>query len=259
MEMIRTAQPTININPGFQAQLMLYRDMNCRLTASDGLPALLMAHATFRWFLFACQVRKYGECLPLDTENWEKRGRDDTQTMAGGMQATTRSYRCKACRASLFYGRNVIDHLHPVVLAANETTYESIARYGDGISWSAARDAASAGSTVGPMNSTARKAKRGSLRNGRSESDNNGSASRSPTTSDTCTSVFTEVLPWIGMVDASGRLSGAESLRKITCPGRNGMGCGSKIGAWNLQGTTCSCGRTVKPSVQFTLSRIEVA
>ena len=75
---VRKAQPTVHINPGFEAQLALYRDMGCRLpgtrheeveepparvnseatgTAMDNRgPASFRVDATYRWFLFACAV-----------------------------------------------------------------------------------------------------------------------------------------------------------------------------------------------------------
>lgn len=256
MELTRAAQPTVSINPGFQAQLALYQDMNCRLTAGDGPPTVLTADATYRWFLLANALRKYGGYVPSGSApDWLKSGENDagpaqeSPTAATGLRAKIRSYRCKACRATLFTCRNVIDHVHPVVLAASGTTYEAIAKHGDGSSWLAARDAASAASTTNaPMKSRDHKIKGQSSRNGRG---------RPGTTGGTCTSVFTEGLPWIGMTGADGGLSRGECSGKVICLGRNGSSCGSKLGAWSLQGTACSCGQTVKPAIQFILGRIE--
>ncbi|CAN0536193.1 unnamed protein product, partial [Ectocarpus sp. 12 AP-2014] len=61
-----------------------------------------------------------------------------------------RLYRCKACRAPLFRDSNVLDHLHPIVQAASDSTFASFSKHGDGSSWIKARDAAAiaaAGST----------------------------------------------------------------------------------------------------------------
>ena len=91
---VRKAQPTMHINPGFEAQLTLYQHMGCSLpgsregdepaSASGGTaagakndpisavakkrdqtivagkkndPINFLANATYRWFLFACGVR----------------------------------------------------------------------------------------------------------------------------------------------------------------------------------------------------------
>ncbi|CAN0216875.1 unnamed protein product, partial [Ectocarpus sp. 8 AP-2014] len=74
-----------------------------------------------------------------------------------------------------------------------------------------------------------------------------------------CTSVFTEVLDWVGVADRGWHSRHfAHSSGKICCPGKKGtVVCGSKLGAWSLDGINCSCGRWVKPAFQFTLSRIE--
>lgn len=256
MELTRAAQPTVSINPGFQAQLTLYQDMNCRLTAGDGPPTVVTADATYRWFLFADALRKFGGQISSGVAPaWSKSGENDpgpaqeSPTAVPGLRSRIRTYRCKTCRATLFTCRNVIDHVHPVVLVASSTTYEAIARHGDGSSWLAARDAASAVPTTNVLaKSREHEAKSRSSRNDRG---------RPGTTGGTCTSIFTESLPWIGMTGAGGGLSRGERSGKIICPGRKGSSCLSKLGAWSLQGTACSCGQTVKPAIQFTLGRIE--
>ncbi|CAN0345249.1 unnamed protein product [Scytosiphon promiscuus] len=111
-------------------------------------------------------------------------------------------YRCKACRAPLFRDCNVLDHLHPILLAASDSVFASFSRHGDG--------------------------------------------------SSCCSSVFTEPLDWLGIAESGQRRA------KVTCPGKKGAAaCGSKLGAWSLEGANCSCGRMVKPAIQFTLSRVE--
>lgn len=277
VEIARAAQPTVHINPGFKAQLELYQDMGCSLSVLDEKRAPPTAGATYRWFLFASNVSG-GHCsgtvVPYafgdeytSTISMKSVAPVNSTTQTGEAFAKTErlktaSYRCKACRTLLFSGRNVMDHLHPIVLAASDSTYESFRRHGDGSSWLAAREAASAASDHGAGKPTSRASKECLSRNGRGTTENmKGSASGNPSTSGirSCTSVFTEALPWVGMLGVGGGLARGESSGKINCTGRNGVACGNKLGTWSLQGTACSCGRKVKPAMQFTLSRIEVA
>lgn len=267
--MTRAAQPTAHINPGFQAQLALYHDMGCRLNATDGPPTVLTAQATYRWFLFANSANIRGVHVPADNElshmildgNMGISSARESR-IAVEVDAARTSYRCKVCRTSLFYKDSVIDHHHPLVLATSETAYEAIARYGDGSSWLSARDAAVTASIHRQVNQngTGRKGKGFGILNGGRGSQKEGQQATDPqATTGCCTSVFTEVLPWIGISGVSGDLARGKSMGRIGCPGRSGVVCDSKLGAWSLQGTSCSCGQTVKPSVQFTISRIEIA
>lgn len=339
---VRRAQPTVHVNPGFEAQLALYRDMGCRLPGTpheegdepragvnseatstpmdDRGPTSFRADATYRWFLFACGVTNgdqgYLQRLPLlntDGEGSSRAGSDSRgpalvrEGCGGGGAAAAAAtaatfgsraatYRCRACRAPLFSEANVVDHWHPVVQAASDSVYASFSRHGgDGSSWLAARDAAAAAaastssfssSTFGaraPAWKTPRGGKGAAVPSRRVRSRGGdeiggrvstvGLASP-PGGSGCCTSVFTEVLGW---VEISEVCRGVSSLGprgkfgKILCPGRKGRRggagaeagteafCRSKLGSWSLDGAACSCGRMVKPALQFTLSRIERA
>lgn len=318
MDKIRLAQQTVHINPGFEAQLVLYQDMGCRLPdrndgearallgtaepARQNLTSLrsLRADATYRWFLFARGVnngdKRYPKHIVLQSN-----GIPDN-TYLGGEQGKIASghgtffspkrcrgsipkqktqeksvmkasYRCKACRSPLFYDTNIIDHLHPIVLAVSDSTYASFSRHGDGSSWLAARDAASAAAMAASIAGTPSKAVRGkksrpeqNVHRGGGVPNNKGSTGNvdSASARGPCTSLFTEVLGWVCTAGGNSSSAGGfldDSFRKITCPGMKGTGglavCGSKLGSWSLDGSTCSCGRIVKPAVQFTLSRIE--
>lgn len=326
MHKVRDAQPTVHINPGFEAQLALYEDMGCRLLgtnievtpptylleAPDNTRRMLRiskigAGATYRWFLFACDVNTSGkerhelhrparDGAMYHGNTFRGDEREEAHACRGSSVASSRdnrkggaaphpaqaagtakkktatAYRCKACRTPLFSESSIIDHLHPIVLTASDSTYASFSRHGDGSSWLEARDAAAAAAVTfsaveRPSDSGVRAAKGGSQRQAyaRSSEAKGSAASGVASTESTgrCTSVFTEVLDWVGMAGcAAGLFSRREDIGRISCPGRKGKGagaivCGSKLGAWSLEGTACSCGGVVKPAVQFTLSRIE--
>lgn len=283
------AQPTVHINPGFEAQLSLYHGMGCNsawVEAPGDPPAMAasrcgeedsnaaqqllrsaQAGATYRWFLFACRLRNGKGAGSLGGSDGVIPARRLEGKVPAGKRRFLREavFRCKACGSYLFSESNVIDHLHAVVLAASDSTYASFARHGDGSSWLAARDAATASATGASAASPA--ACRGGKKNRHktlsSRSDAATAKEGFPAAGGRCTSVFTEALEWVGLVKGSGGLcrgSFEGSSGRITCPGRKGNAlgvCGSKLGAWNLDGTACSCGRMVKPALQFTLSRIE--
>lgn len=293
---VRDAQPTVHINPGFEAQLMLYRDMGCNtcmLRDSNGLSRegpIPGADATYRWFVFACSSKNAGQ------DNWPASASADTacggpaHAPAATSRCSSYTYRCKACRVQLFSDENVIDHTHPIVRVTGDTVYASFSRNVDGNSWLAARDMASAAATqtcgvdipnqssvligTGRMKGRSRdNTHRGAVIDG---SDTHARLSPSVNLPRGCTSTFTEVLKWMNdpgrgsdysdASDASVRRAVArERSGKITCPGmkrRKGSGvggtvCGSKLGSWSLDGTACSCGVFVTPSVQFALSRVD--
>ncbi|CAM9300580.1 unnamed protein product [Pylaiella littoralis] len=258
MDKAREAQPTVHINPGFEAQLVLFRDLGFKPPIEEENyskhTSTEEAGATYRWFLFATKLKMEDSC------RWAApAGGAETRVISAGS-----TYRCKACRSPLFRDSNVLDHLHPIVLAASDSIYASFSRHGDGSSWLQARNAAAAAAP-----SSTRKVVRvakgrhqpsGQPGGGGSAIDNNSRRGVAPSAERcNCTSVFTEALDWVGIMeskdskDFTHRRSG-----KISCPGRKGTAlCGSKLGAWNLDGTQCSCGRMVKPAIQFTLNRIE--
>ena len=256
---VREAQPTVHINPGFEAQLQLYSDLGCRLPETEtleGVPtaersknsSMARAGATYRWFLLAKTAEEDG------LRGWMARRRVEARAVANGP-----TYRCKACRAPLFHERNILDHAHPLVLAMSDSVYASFSRHGDGSSWLKARDAAAAASF-----STNKGAARGTKDRQRPRVPGGGSGrgkvvSLPDERCGICTSVFTEALDWIGIGESGGSNTDlAQNSGKVTCPGKKGEAvCGSKLGAWSLGGINCSCGRMVKPAVQFTLSRIE--
>lgn len=341
---VRKAQPTVHINPGFEAQLALYRDMGCRLppgtrkhpkegeeppaaagtsealTAVEnrgggGDPTNVRADATYRWFLFACGVKNgdqgYLQRLPSlhsGGGGFCRAGSSIGGSGGGGGPGLMRedcggpaaaAYRCRACRASLFSETNVVDHRHPVVQAASDSVYASFSRHGgDGSSWLVARDAAAAASASGSASSSsssstfgarapASKTPRGGgkgaaapsrkFRSGGGNEISDGRVSTVGLASPTgggeergcCTSVFTEVLGWVEISEVcrgggAAGLGPRQKFGKILCPGKKGgrrggaeTSCQSKLGSWSLDGAACSCGRTVKPALQFTLSRIE--
>ncbi|CAN0329928.1 unnamed protein product [Laminaria digitata] len=313
---IRKAQPTVHINPGFEAQLALYRDMGCRLPGTrdeeedepacvsegtavraaaeiiNGGPTNFRADATYRWFLFACGV-KNGD---------QGRGGAATATAAATVGSSRAAvYRRRACRAPLFSEANVVDHMHPVVQAASDSVYASFSRHGgDGSSWLAARDAAAAAAAAISSSSSSSfpSSKFGARAPGSKTPRGGGKGARSRKFRTTggdeisarvstvvglaspagdrgcCTSVFTEVLGWVDVSEVCrGGVGGnpRERSGKILCPARNGRRgggveleagmealCQSKLGSWSLDGAACSCGRMVKPAVQFTRSRIEL-
>lgn len=264
---VREAQPTVHINPGFEAQLQLYYDLGCRLpgtksihdeeapTSSPTVEAekrnATMAGATYRWFSFAKRVQEEGLY-----RRWAPGGAE-TRVISSGA-----TYRCKACRASLFRDSNILDHAHPLVQAASDSVYASFSRHGDGSSWLKARDAAAAVSFSTKKGRCGTKSGHQPRVSGRGVKDS-GCQSRNVAPSDdercgNCTSVFTEALDWVGIVDSMCSKDMAHSSGKIACPGTKGKAaCGSKLGAWSLGGVTCSCGRMIKPAIQFTLGRIE--
>ncbi|CAM9158802.1 unnamed protein product [Ectocarpus fasciculatus] len=288
IELVQEAQPTVHVNPGFQAQLDLYSDLGCRLPAtkkveigptapsaggrgvaqeedtgtsrvskpSANTTATVWAGATYRWFLFACGLKLSGGFG----------GEGEHNGAFGGGEGCGRLYRCKACRAPLFRDSNVLDHLHPIVQAASDSTFASFSKHGDGSSWIKARDAAAI-AAAGSTNNTVVRGAKGRhdptvRREGGVTRSNKNSCGRGVVSlagKGVCTSVFTEALGWVGVADR-GRHSRhfAHSSGKIFCPGKKGtVVCGSKLGAWSLDGINCSCGRMVKPAIQFTLSRIE--
>ncbi|CBJ29054.1 conserved unknown protein [Ectocarpus siliculosus] len=285
IELVQEAQPTVHINPGFQAQLDLYSDLGCRLPATkkveigptapsaggrgvapeepigisqESKPSTntttVWAAATYRWFLFACGLNLGGGFG----------GEGGHNGAFHGGEGCGRLYRCKACRAPLFRDSNVLDHLHPVVQAASDSTFASFSKHGDGSSWIKARDAADI-AAAGSTKTVVRGAKGRhdpTVRRGGGATHSNNNCGKSVVSSagkGMCTSVFTEALDWVVVADR-GRHSGhfAHSSGKICCPGKKGtVVCGSKLGAWSLDGINCSCGRLVKPAFQFTLSRIE--
>lgn len=264
---VREAQPTVHINPGFEAQLQLYYDLGCRLPDTKPIDedtrnissaavvekkSTIMAGATYRWFSFAKRVQEEGlrPCTASPP-------RAETRATSNGA-----AYRCKACRALLFRESNILDHAHPLVRAASDSVFASFSRHGDGSSWLKARDAATAASF------STKKGLRGAK--GRYQPRVLGRGvkysscrSKGVAPSDercNCTSVFTEALDWVRIVDStcSREDIAHTSSGKIMCPGRKGAAaCGSKLGSWSLGGITCSCGRIVKPAIQFTLGRIE--
>ncbi len=262
---VREAQPTVHINPGFEAQLQLYCDLGCRLPdteAHENAPVAAEASksnsssaaravATYRWFSFARTVEESG------LWGWKARRVEGSRVVAVGS-----AYRCKACRVPLFSESNVLDHAHPLVLAAGDSVYASFSRHGDGSSWLKARDAAAAASF-----STSKEAAREATGQHRPRAPGRGAQgsgrSRGASLHDercsSCTSVFTEALDWIGIGESGGSNRDlAHNSGKITCPGeKGGVACGSKLGAWSIGGINCSCGRMVKPAIQFTSSRIE--
>ena len=264
---VREAQPTVHINPGFEAQLQLYYELGCRLPETKAIHEKALttssaaakvekstAGATYRWFSFA--KRAQAESL------WRCTAPGEAETRVTSSGAL---YRCKACRAPLFRESNVLDHAHPLVQAASDSVYASFSRHGDGSSWLVARDAAAAASF-----STKKASCRGGKGrhqapcvSGRLVKDNGcRSSGVVPSGGDgrcmNCTSIFTEALGWVGIVDSACSRDFARGAGKITCPGTKGTTiCGSKLGAWSLGGISCSCGRMVKPAVQFTLGRIE--
>lgn len=262
---VREAQPTVHINPGFEAQLQLYYDLGCRLPESKAIyedaptaySAVVgeknnatMAGATYRWFSFAKTAQEEGLC------GWAASGAERRVASHGA------TYRCKACRAPLFRDSNILDHAHPLVQAASDSVYASFSRHGDGSSWLKARDAAAASSfstNKEPRGAKGRYQPRAPPGRGAADSS---CRSRGVGPSDercrSCTSVFTEALDWVVIVDSTCSRDNAQSSGKITCPGTKGAAaCGSKLGAWSLGGIACSCGKMVKPAIQFTLSRIE--
>ena len=334
VEEVRKAQPTVHINPGFEAQLALYQDMGCRLPGtredeqagvSEGTaveergPTNFRADATYRWFLFACGVKngdqEYLQRVSLVSGGEHARravllsssgecscraGSGDRPALvreSRGGTAAAQTYRCRACRVPLFSESNVVDHRHPVVQAASDSVYASFSRHGgDGSSWLVARDAASAAgsaspappssssfssSTFGvraPASKTPRGGKGASSRRVRRGGDEiSGRVSTVGLASSAgggcCTSVFTEVLGWVQVSEVCRGVGEDPRQRfgKILCPGRKGgrgevemeagaeaeAFCRSKLGSWSLDGAACSCGRMVKPALQFTLSRIE--
>lgn len=255
---VREAQPTVHINPGFEAQLQLYYELGCRLpgpeavhkqapTYATATAAVVqveknetMAGATYRWFSFAKRVQDEGLC------RWTAPG-PQTQVVSSGA-----TYRCKACRAPLFRDSNVLDHAHPLVQAASDSVYASFSRHGDGSSWLKARDAAAAASFA------TKKEHRGAKGRHQSRVSRGSGVAPSDKRCRNCTSVFTEALDWIGTVDNTCSGDVTRSSGKIACPGTKGtVLCGNKLGAWSLGGNRCSCGRVVKPAIQFTLGRIE--
>ncbi|CAN0250897.1 unnamed protein product [Scytosiphon promiscuus] len=135
IDRVKGAQPTVHINPGFEAQLELYHDLGCRLpglttttvsmpTSSRKVPEVtvqterdpkLRAASTYRWFDFASRLKTNGGNV------WGSAsyvGNGDTL----------------ACRAPLFRDCNVLDHLHPILLAASDSVFASFSRHGDGSS-----------------------------------------------------------------------------------------------------------------------------
>ncbi|CAB1103618.1 unnamed protein product [Ectocarpus sp. CCAP 1310/34] len=284
IELVQEAQPTVHINPGFQAQLDLYSDLGCRLpatkkaeigptapsaggegvapeesigTSRESKPSTnttVWAAATYRWFLFACGLKLSGGYGGEGGRNGAFQGGEDCG----------RLYRCKACRAPLFRDSNVLDHLHPIVQAASDSTFASFSKHGNGSSWIKARDAAAI-AAAGSTNTVVRGAKGRpdpTVRRGGGVTHNNNICGKSVVSlagKGVCTSVFTEALDWVG-VAGRGRHSRhfSHSSGKICCPGKKGtVVCGSKLGAWSFEGFNCSCGRLVKPAFQFTLSRVE--
>lgn len=261
---VREAQPTVHINPGFEAQLRLYYELGCRLPDTKAIheeapttssaAAAAMAGATYRWFSFAKRVQEEGLC------RGKASGRADLRVVSSGA-----TYRCKGCRAPLFRDSNVLDHAHPLVQAASDSVYASFSRHGDGSSWLKAREAAAAASFStkercgGKGGGKGRHQPRGL---GVDVKDNGcrsgGVAPSHEERCRNCASIFTEALDWIGIVDSTCSRDFPYSSGKITCPGTKGaVVCGSKLGAWSLAGINCSCGRMVKPAIQFTLGRIE--
>ncbi|CAN0207557.1 unnamed protein product [Ectocarpus sp. 13 AM-2016] len=284
IELVQEAQPTVHINPGFEAQLDLYSDLGCRLpttkkveirpiasSAGDGGVApeepigtsreskpstntTVWAAATYRWFLFACGLKLSGGFG----------GEGGRNGAFQGGEGCGRLYRCKACRAPLFRDSNVLDHLHPIVQAASDSTFASFSKHGDGSSWIKASDAAAI-AAAGSTNTVVREAKgrhEPTVRCGGGVTHSINICGKSVVSlagKGVCTSVFTEALDWFG-VAGRGQHSRhfAHSSGKICCPGKKGtVVCGSKLGAWSFDGINCSCGRLVKPAFQFTLSRIE--
>lgn len=292
---IKEAQPTVHVNPGFEAQLELYWDLGCSLpgsrrrTAEGKVPEVsvqtdtdpkLWAAPTYRWFTFACRLKTNGgntrrgrgnggngdtacglqpEGIRLPTGGDDDRGGGQTGKIEG--PTTTMLYRCKTCRAPLFRDSNVLDHSHSIILAASDSIYASFSRHGDGSSWLKARDAAAAAAKT-PTSTTelvaGSKHRQPDLRSranvvGRGDSmSSNTLGVASSVGRGRCSSIFTEPLDWVGIRESGERRA------KVTCPGRKGTAaCGSKLGAWSLEGANCSCGRMVKPAIQFTLSRVE--
>lgn len=264
---VRRAQPTVHINPGFEAQLSLYQELGCRLPGEVTTPGRGNVHAsaTYRWFLLACGLKNNKYSAHLSGTNKETRFTADIRNgeeadacgsehngKPGLVKKITNGpfFRCKSCSHPLFSECNIIDHLHPLVRTVSDSTYDSFSRHGDGSSWLAARDAASANRAKQKASSQRRLHNGGT---GRGKRRFEGPVSAMPTGH--CTSVFTEPLEW--MRGFSG--GNFERVGKITCPGIKASRtvCGGKLGAWSLDGIDCSCGTTVKPAVQFILSRIE--
>lgn len=275
---VRRAQPTVHINPGFEAQLSLYQELGCRLpgaiTAADR--GNVQAGATYRWFLLACFLKnnKYSAHLrstnketgyTADARNGEEEdacGREDVGKPGISKKLTTKSFfRCKTCSHPLFFECHVIDHLHPLVRTVSDSTYDSFSRHGDGSSWLAARDAAAASRTKKKASSQQRY-HNGGIGRGKRSFEGPVACTVSTMPTGPCTSVFTEPLEWIVALNEMRGFSGGsfdKRVGKITCTGVKASGavCGGKLGAWSLDGIDCSCGTTVKPAVQFILSRIE--
>ena len=261
---VREAQPTVHINPGFEAQLQLYYELGCRLPDTNAIHEeaptnstvevetrnSTMAGATYRWFSFAKRVEEQG------LRRWTAPGAEARVISSGA------TYRCMACRTPLFRDSNVLDHAHPLVQAASDSVYASFSRHGDGSSLLKARDAATAASFSTKRERCETKGGHQPWASGGGGKDS-GCYKRDVAPSDdgrsrNCTSVFTEPLNWVGIVDGMCSRDVAHSSGKIACPGMKGRAaCGSKLGAWNLGGINCSCGRMVKPAIQFTLGRIE--
>ncbi|CAM9463720.1 unnamed protein product [Discosporangium mesarthrocarpum] len=278
VSIVRRAQPTIHINPGFGAQLLLFAEMGCRLTGGGvDSPGGLNAGATYRWFLFACEISTQLNRREAQAGGCFK-GKPGLTVALGEAPGLVPRYLCKACRMLLFTEANVVDHTHPICLAFSDSTYESFARHGDGSSWLASmREATSKSSCqqgergVGPVREDSRHCPSTDLQHrsgdtGRDRMKGKGRGKRSSReikktleqardrsswSLNSCTSIFTEALGSTGLVGDGGEHSG-----KIKCWGRGGL-CGSKIGTWSLKGVTCSCGRTIRPAVQFTRSRVE--
>lgn len=264
VEMIRAAQPSIHVNPGFEAQLTLFQDLGCTLLGDGGggyrAP---MAPATYRWFLFAHRIKSRGKGASVHEGSYPASGWDRRPRGTSGppkTQAAGGRFQCRACRAPLFSEHEVIDHKHPIVRVSSDPDFESLHKHGDGTSWIAATNAAAlAVCRGGPATDKIRTGVgAGFSRKNRGERfREKGNSSRQVEAGAPCTSVFTEALLLAGIVDANGNVAREGSSGKILCPGVSGKPCGSKLGAWSLEGKACSCGRTVKPAIQFTLSRIE--
>ncbi|CAM9226739.1 unnamed protein product [Hapterophycus canaliculatus] len=280
MNRVKEAQPTVHINPGFEAQLELYRDLGCRLPGSKaiaiststctgkvpnvgqqtGTDEKLWAASIYRWFTFASRLNTTGG--NRDSRVLQPEGLSLLIDGGGGGTegpVTTMLYRCKACRAPLFRDDNVLDHFHPVIAAVSDSIYASFSRHGDGSSWLKARNAAAATKAPASTKKVVAGAKPRQL-GVRSYENVVGKGSGSSSSDrgvgclggrGSCSSIFTEPLDWVGITESGHRRG------KITCPGRKTTACGSKLGAWSLEGTNCSCGRMVKPATQFTLSRVE--
>lgn len=271
------AQPTVHINPGFEAQLILYQELGCRLPGEVTTPdqGNIHAGATYRWFLLACGLKNNIFSAHLSGTNKETRytthTRNSEEADACGSEHVGRPglakklttgpfFRCKSCSHPLFSECSVIDHSHSLVRTVSDSTYDSFSRHGDGSSWMAARDAASASRTKKKA-SCQRRLHNGGPGRGKRSIEGPVARTVSAMPRGCCTSVFTEPLEWIAALNEMRGFSGGsfERVGKITCPGikTSRKVCGGKLGTWSLDGIDCSCGTTVKPAFQFILSRIE--